>query len=454
MKNLFRQDKVFYNMLSSIAIPIALQSLMTFSLPLLDTFFLGVLGQNEIAAATLANAPFFTISMIIFGFQSGASILINQYFGKGDTRAISRIFGITLIAAFIVTFVASTICFIFPYHIMKFFTPDPILQKLAGDYMRVVSFSYTLNIFTGVYVMTQRCVGNAKAGVYITSIAMVSNLFLNWVFIFGKLGMPALGVVGAAIGTMLSRVIELMATTLYAKFNKGFHINTREALTFDKQLTKDLIKVAAPVVINETFWGVGVSLYPAIFSRAGTFAVAAYTIASNVEKIVTVIARGIADSSGVIVGKELGANRFYNATSYTRTLFALSVTLNSIIGVILIFSADSLANFFNISPEATKLAVFILILFAIKMPFGSFNHIGIVGILRAGGDSRAAMFIELGSLWLVGVLGAFLMVFVIKPSMTALIFVPLLFDDIGKTIITSLRIRTGLWIKNITREEE
>lgn len=181
---------------------------------------------------------------------------------------------------------------------------------------------------------------------------------------------------------------------------------------------------------------------------------AAYTIASNVEKIVTVIARGIADSSGVIVGKELGANRFYNATSYTRTLFALSVTLNSIIGVILIFSANTLANFFNLDPSATNLSVFILILFAIKMPFGSFNHIGIVGILRAGGDSRAAMFIELGSLWLVGVLGAFLMVFVVKPSMTALIFVPLLFDDMNKTLITSLRIRTGLWIKNITREEE
>lgn len=451
MKNLLQQDKIFYKKLSSIAIPIALQGLLSFSLPLIDTIFLGILGQDEISAATLANSPFFAIIMITFGFQSGAGVIINQYWGKGDRKTISKVIGITFFTALSVSALAATLAFLFPLQIMKFFTPNETLQILAADYMRIVAIAYILNVFTVIYITAHRCMGNARIGVYITAIAMFLNVFFNYIFIFGKFGFSPMGVKGAALGTVVARFIELLIVILYACFNNFFRLDIKEALNPGKEITKDFFKYAGPVVINETLWGSGFALFPALFSRGGSAAVAAYTIATNVERIVTIFSRGIGDSAGVIVGAELGRDKFYKATSYTRTLLTLTVLINLCIGIMVLFLSPYIVSFFNIEKETAILASQILILFVIKMPFAAFNHATIVGILRCGGDSKAAMFIDVFSMWFVALFGIAITVFIIKPEYTIFIFVPLLLDDIFKTILTAYRVRTGVWIKNITR---
>ena len=215
MLHVFRQPRQFYRELLHLALPIALQNLINYSLALADTMMLGAVGQNEIAGASVVNSSFFVIMLMVFGFQSGASVLISQYYGKGDHKTVSRVMGISFFAAFTLVTAFSLFAFFSPQVLVGIFTNDPAAAELGIRYMRIVAWAYPINIFTQVYVGAQRSMGNAKLGLYIYSSAMVINTFLNYVLIFGKFGAPKLGMEGAAIATVTARCVELLFTLIY-----------------------------------------------------------------------------------------------------------------------------------------------------------------------------------------------------------------------------------------------
>lgn len=450
MLSVFKSDRTLYKQLATTALPIAAQNLIVYSLSVMDIVFLGFVGEKEIAAVTLANAPFFAIMLMIFGFQSGSSVLINQYWGKGDTKTISRVIGIAFFTALSLAFMASCASFFFPMQIMSFFTPDHELQALAAVYMKIVAFSYTINIFTQVYVGAMRSMNNAKVGMYVSAVAMIGNIILNWVFIFGNLGAPKMGVAGAALGTLLARIIELGVIIVYACVNKHFRLNLAAAVSPGKELTLDFFRYAGPVVINETLWGVGTSMYPAIYGRLGLNVVAAYSIATNMEKIFNVCGSGIGNASGVIVGKEIGAGRYEKASEYSRTLLWLTATIGIFTAAILFLCSPYIVDLLNISPATKTLAFSIITIYIFRFPLSAFNFASIVGILRAGGDTKTALMIDLSSLWLVGVAGTAFLAFVVKPPVL-MIFIPLFLDELYKMILSGKRIHSGLWINDLTR---
>ena len=225
-----RRGRAFYRDVVTLALPIVAQNLITTSLGLVDTFMVGALGEAPLAAVTLANIPVFVIQLVIFGLQSGSSVLISQYWGKGDTDSISRVIGVGCYAAGAISALFAVAMSGFPTQLMGLLTNDPALAELAADYARIVGPSYLLNSITGVYVGAHRSMEHPRLGLIIFSISMCTNTFLNWVLIFGHLGAPRLGVTGAALATLLSRVVEFLVMGGYALTNRRFRLRPALAL--------------------------------------------------------------------------------------------------------------------------------------------------------------------------------------------------------------------------------
>ena len=202
------QGRAFYRNAAQLALPIILQNLCTTMLGLMDTFMVGALGEAPLAAVLVANTPVFVIQLVIFGLQSGSSVLISQFWGKGDTDSINRVLGLGWYVAGAIALLFAGVMTFFPVPLMSLLTDNQELVPLAAGYARIVGPSYIFNSLTGVYVGAHRSMENPKLGMIIFAVSMCTNVFLNWVFIFGNLGAPALGVEGAAIATLISRVVE------------------------------------------------------------------------------------------------------------------------------------------------------------------------------------------------------------------------------------------------------
>lgn len=449
---LFEQPKGFYKSMLTVAVPIALQNLINYSLALADTMMLGAVGQNEIAGASVVNSSFFVVMLMVFGFQSGASVLISQYFGKKDTQTISRVIGLSFMTAFTIVTVFSAIAMIYPRALVSIFTNDQVAIDLGVRYMRIVAIAYPINIFTQVYVGAHRSMGNAKLGLGIYSSAMIVNTFLNWVLIFGKLGAPKLGMEGAAIATVIARVVELIITILYCKYNKRFKFDIKAALRPGKELTRDFVRYATPVVMNETMWGLGTSLLPAIYGRMGTDILAAVTVSRNIENIAGVFAFGFAGATAVIIGTQLGAGKHTREEIYHtgKTMLAISVISGSIAGVGLICASMFITPIFAL-PASTKLITSSIIMFyALRAIPSQFNTTCIVGVLRGGGDTRRAMLVDIFPLWIVNLpITALLGLYFKFPI--GIVLLPCLLEDITKVTLGLTRFRSRAWINNITR---
>lgn len=451
MLQVFKQPKSFYKTMLTLALPIAVQNLINYSLALADTMMLGAVGQNEIAGASVVNSSFFVVMLMVFGFQSGASVLISQYYGKGDQKTVSRVIGISFFAAFTIVTVFSAFAMLFPGVLVRIFTNDPVAIALGERYMRIVALAYPLNIFTQVYVGAHRSMGNAKLGLYIYSTAMVINTFLNYILIFGKFGAPKMGMEGAAVATVIARAIELLITVAYCVRCKRFRFDMRAALHPGKVLTQDFIRYATPVVVNETMWGLGTSLLPAIYGRMGTDVLAAVTISRNIENIANVFAFGVAGAAAVIIGTQLGAGQRASIYHTAKTLLAVSLCSGVLSGLLMLGASRWVTPFFNI-PAATKaIAATVIAFYALRMIPLQFNTTCIVGVLRGGGDTRTAMLVDIVPLWAVTLpLSALLALYLKLPILIVLL--PCLLDELIKFIVGMLRFRSGAWIRDITRD--
>ena len=446
-----KRPKIFYKNFARLAAPVVLQNLITLSLAMCDTLFLGAVGENEIAAVTLANSPFFVIMLMVFGFHRGSSVLISQYWGKRDTKTISRVIGVAFMAAITLTTLCAAVTMLFPHQIMRFFTPDPILLDMAARYMKIVAVSYVINTFTQVYISAHRSMENAAVGMYIFGAATLTNTVLNYILIFGKFGAPALGIEGAAIATVISRVVELGITIAYAASNRRFRLDLGAMFRPGRAIAADFFRYGAPVVLNETLWGLGVSLYPAILSRMGTDILAAQTISTNVEKVFNVLATGVANASGVIIGTLMGQGKAKEAFETSHTLRTLSFLVGVAAMLFLLVAAWPIVSWFNI-PDTTKaVARVVLIIYALRLPMVNINMTTVVGILRAGGDSRVAAMIDLVALWLFSLPVSALLGLVFKTHYIY-VFIAICMDDVIKCCLSVARLKSGVWMRNVTRD--
>ncbi|NLB29364.1 MAG: MATE family efflux transporter [Clostridiales bacterium] len=438
-----------------------LQNLITSSAGLVDTMMVGTLGQDSLSGVSLANTPFFVAMLFVFGLQSGGSVLISQYWGKNDARTVNRVMGISWYFACIISTLFAAVVFFFPEQVMSITTDKPELLEVAVRYGRVVAFSFALNSFTTVFTGALRSCEHPLFGTGVVVAGMLSNVFFNWVFIFGRLGAPALGVEGAALGTLLARVLELLIVVCYLVFyrKKPFKLELRYILRPGATIFRDYLKYSAPVMLNETLWGLGASIYPIIYGHmaAASDVVAAHALAGNIERIITVVVFSMAHSSAVIIGTAIGSGSGREEVcGLGKTISLLSTLIGFVSGLMLILLTFVLIRpvvfpLFTMTPGAQRAAMIMLTAGGAVMLFRSFNVTLIVGILRGGGDVKFGMYLDIASMYFWSIpLGA-LAALVFKVDILW-VYILIISEDFIKTAVGFVRFKSGKWVKNVTRE--
>lgn len=448
------KNKDFFRVMISIALPITLQNLIASSVNMLDTLMITSLGNESLAAVGLANQVFFFYAVTIFGVATGSSIFIAQFWGKKDTENIGRIMGISLAIVTVLGILFTLAALIVPEYIMKIFSSDAEVIRLGVDYLRIVSLSYVITGISFSYAVASRSIGQAKMPMVASMVSFVTNAVFNYLLIFGKLGLPVLGVKGAAYATVLARILEIIIIlySIYSNKNNPLAQNFKSMTNWSKDFIKKYFKTAYPVILNEAFWSLGTVLYSLAYAKIGTEAAAAVQILSTVQNIFMVMTRGLANACTVMVGNKIGAEEENEAVEYANSFMILSVALGMILGILLFISTDTILLFFrNITPGLHDASKKLLVVAAFFFFVKSFNGTLIVGVLRGGGDTKFSMLLEMGSVWLVGVPLAFLGALVFKlPVYYVSILVNM--EEVVKAAIGIPRIISKKWVTNVIKD--
>ena len=453
-----KQQRGFYRNVFAIMIPIMLQNLITHTVTLADTFMVGMLGEQYLAAVTIAATPMFVLMILVFGVQSGMGILVSQYWGKGDTSVINRIIGVAIYCALVVTIAGVVLMRSLPHQILGFVTNDNALVDLGVPYMRITCFAVMLNSISLVYLACHRSMENPRLGAIVLGVSAVFNVFLNWALIFGNLGFPALGIQGAAIATLGSRVVEVLIVIVHAFFNSRFRIKLSLFLRPGIIIFKDFLKYSLPVLLNEALWSMATMMYPVILGHmAGAETnLAAYNLAGNLERVFAVAMFACGGATAVIIGRELGAGRGDSVNGVAKSLIGLGFIIGICSAALLLLARLTIFEplvypLFDLSNDAASKSSIMLTILIIMLPLRTLGFTMGIGILRGGGDVKAFMIIDLLTLYAVALPLAFIFGLVLKLGVT-IVYSTLLLEEVTKCTLIFLRVRAKKWIKNITRE--
>lgn len=312
-------DKVFYSRLITLALPIAMQNFISSSLNMVDTLMIGKLGEAPIAAVAQANKIFFLFTLILFGINSGGSSFTAQFWSKKDINGIRKVLGICLLSGGVSAIVFSVGAIFFPSQLMYVFAKDLEVIALGSDYLRIVAFSYLVTAITFSYSILLRSTGEAVIPMAISMVSLGVNTLLNWILIFGNLGFSPMGVKGAAIATVIARILEvgLFIAIIYRK-QSSLAASLKEMLDFSIQFIRKFYKTTIFVILNEFIWALGTTMYSIAYGRMSKEAVVSISISSNVEQIAMVIFFGLSSACAVMLGNEIGAENEEKAFSYAK----------------------------------------------------------------------------------------------------------------------------------------
>ncbi len=449
----FVKEKSFYKTLVSICIPIALQNLISFGVNLCDTLMVGTLGEAQLSGVSLGGQPNFIFMILCFGISSGACVLTAQYWEKEEPRAIAKILALAVRIALAIGIVLLLVVQLFPQQVMGLYTHDPDVIAEGVKYLRIQSVAYVFYCITCVTLTVLRSVETVSISVVIYGTSFVVNAIINYILIFGKFGAPQLGVQGAAIGTLCARMIEcVMAVTFLLKFEKKIRFRISDLFSWDQALFSDYITHSVPVVINELMWGIGSSIQAAILGRLGASAVAANSICSVVQQLSMLFVAGMASASSVLVGKSIGAGDEKRARDSAFTLQIFYVIVGSCAALLMFSIRDFAVSFYNV-PETTKeLAKQCLIVSCFSVFFSSYWNPSMMGILRSGGDTRFVMVTDVIFMWMISIpFGALCGLLWHLPM--PIVFLFLKMDEPLKSICAFIRLASGKWVRNVTREQ-
>lgn len=439
-------SKGFYSSLVAIAIPISLQALLQNFVNMLDTIMIGRLGSVEIAAVGLGNQIFFILNMILFGITSGGGVFIAQFWGKKDLAGIRKSLGLMTLIAFVVSFIFTIVCLLIPNQLIRLYSPDPQVIQVGGNYLRFVCLSYVPTAISFSITLALRSTERVKLPLVCTSISLFTNLIANYLLIF----VAGLGVKGAAIATVISRIIELVILATWSYSHK-YEIcgKLKELLGFNRYFIVKFLKIAFPVIINETFWGLGTSVYNAIFAHAGTNAFTAYSITGTISQLTWVFCMGFGNGIGVLIGKRIGEKKIDEAKTYAKRSMWFMPLIGAFVGVFLVPLSKLLPVFFNVDQEIIKTATAILMILIFVYPFNSFCMNWIVGVCRAGGDTVFSAVAEIVVLWCVAIPLGYVAAFVLHLP-APMIYLFFCSESIVKAIIGAIRVLSGKWLHEVT----
>lgn len=377
-------------------------------------------------------------------------MLIAQYWGKGDLKAIQRVLGISVKIGLVVSIAFTAVTYLFPEQLMHLLTNDDEVIAEGVRYMRIVCWSYVISSMTMIYLNTMRSVERVfiATGTYLAS--LVVNIVFNAVFIFGLFGIPRMGIMGAAAATLLARVVEIIIVIVYdRKFNPVLRFNF-SFFQKDSMLFKDYVKFSVPVICNELLWGSGCAIITAIIGHLGSSMTAANSAAQVARQLAMVLSLGIANATAIMIGKVIGEGRMELAREYGRRFLRLSLLVGVAGSVIILIARPVLMATMALTPEASGYLSGMMFVMTYFVFFQSYNTVLVVGVFRAGGDTKFGLLIDVGFMWGFSIVAGAVAAFVFHaPPM--LVYMILLSDEVLKVPFSSIRYRQYRWLKNVTR---
>ena len=446
------EKRQFYKMVFALVLPIALQNLINVGVTAADVIMLGMVGETALSAGSLANQVSFILNLLMFGMSSGAAVLTAQYWGKKDTVTIEKILGISMRLAIVAGLVFMAAALLIPRQLMLIFTQEEEIIAAGIPYLRIVAFSYLLMAVNMTYLNLMRSVERVLIGMITYAVSLGVNVVLNAIFIFGLFGCPAMGTAGAALGTTLARVTEFIIILIYnKKFNDILNIRLNLLAVKDRQLTRDFIRYASPVIMNELAWGCGMAMLSAMMGHLGSAAVAAHSVTQTSRQLAMVVSMGLAGAAAIVLGKTIGEGN----EKLARIQAGRFVKMAAILGVagslfILAIVRPAVLHFMVMTPQASRYLGYMMFILAYFCFFQSLGTIFIVGIFRAGGDTRVGLALDLTGLWGCAVFLGSIAAFLLKWPVPA-VYVVISFDEIVKLPFSVKRYLSGKWLKNITK---
>lgn len=448
-----KSDKQLFGLLLTIALPLALQNLLSTLTQMADTIMLGELGDVQLTASSLANQIFFVYSLFIFGFGGGCAILTSQYWGKKEIRPIKIIMATALRIVLVVGILVSILMLVFPAEVMSLFSKDTEVIEAAVEYLSVSAYIYPIFGFSCMLIMLFRSVELVKLAVFANITTLIVNVSLNYILIFGNFGAPKLELLGAAYATLAARIIELIVVCTYVfVVEKNILFKIKNLVLRNKELSLDMRKYCTPVVINELLWASGMTLQAALFGNLSTTAVAANSIISVVQNLSSMVIFGVANAAAIIIGKTIGEGKIDLAKQRSKTLELFAIVLGIFAAGVILLLRNVMVDFYNVE-EATKiLAKEMLLITSVIVFFMSTSAMSIIGILRGGGDTKYALFCDVTSLWLFSVPVGYIAGLLLNAPIVVVYFI-FKSDEIIKAILCWIRLASDKWISIVTRGE-
>lgn len=444
-----KQSCEFTQKLLTLVIPIAFQQFMLALVSASDALMLGMLTQDALSAASLAGQITFVENLFFAAMSIGLSMLAAQYWGKRDSAAVERIFAYVMKITAAVSFLFFIAGLIIPGALMRIFTNEQTLIEGGRIYLRMVSPAFLLTGVSQVYLCILKNTGRAVKASVISSASVAVNIILNAVFIFGRFGLPEMGIAGAALATVTARAIEVAWCIFETAKKDSVKLKLCHMIYDDKALRHDFWKYSFPVLGNEIVWGVGFTMYSVIMGHLGSDAVAANSIANIVKNLVACFCLGLGSGGGIMVGNELGAGRPDKAKEYGGRLCRMSVLCGMASGVVMFALSPLIFAVTDLSVTADTYLKWMLVMCSCYMVGKSVNGTTIGGIFCAGGDSRFGFLCDAVTMWCVTVPLGFLAAFVLRLPVVFVYFIVNL-DEIVKLPAVYRHYKKYKWVRDLT----
>lgn len=450
-------DKGFWKTALTLAVPVALQNLLTSSFTLADTLLVSNLGSVALSSVGMIGQWAWLMNMILVGFCSATTVFVSQYWGINNVNKIRRISGISIIFALIVSVFFTLISLIFTGGVVGIFNSDPAVISAGSEYLRLACFSFIPVALTNILAAILRSVENVKLPMYVSAFTTVLNIFLDYAMIFGKFGFAKMGISGAAAATVISAWLGVIILVVISIIQKNILIaSLKKFFIFSKSEFSAYIKKASPVVLNEGMWGLGTFIFNIIFGNMGYEYFSAITILRSFENIAFIIFIGICSASSVMIGKAIGSGKIERGITYAKRFSCIVPVLAVITSVIMVLFRNQLVSIFNmgsnIAESTLSTAAVLMIIYAFAFPLRMFSYLQVVSVFRSGGDTVTGAKFDLISLWALSVPATLIAVYIFKVPFAAAFAVMYIFEDIPKIIMCTKFYFSKKWIKPVTAE--
>jgi putative MATE family efflux protein len=445
-------DKRFFKLLFTLAIPIMLQNLVNSTVNMLDTVMIGQLGTTEIAAVGLGNQFFFLYNMILFGICNGGSIFIAQFWGKHDIPGIRKNVGICLALGLSIGVLFTLAALWLPRGIISVYSRDPDVIRAGGVYLGALAPVFIPYAVSFVFSSTLTYTEHVKVPMMTSVIALSMNAGLNYLFIFGAGPIPAMGVKGAAIATVIARITEMCILVGVSYARRYAHAGPlRELLGFGMPYFGRFLRIAAPVMINELIWSLGINTQNLILARTHTDAIAAFNITNTISQLTWVVFMGLGNGAGVLIGKKIGEGDEKTARDYAKWITRFAPLLAAFVGLLLLPLSKLLPLLFKVNDEVLAITAVMFIILVCSYPFRAFNMSMVIGVCRAGGDTVFCAFYDLLFMWCVSLPLAAAASFIFHAPVWA-VYLCITLEDPLKMFLGLLRLKSGKWLYNVTEK--